>query len=148
MAEEGFRRKLTTILSTDAVNFSRLMGEDEEATVRTSEACPEVLNTFIQEHNGQVLDAPGDNLRTIKAQRRSGWRVLSGCNRFQGSRPCSGGCLGLDFRKPTGQSRDQVRGAEPDDRDWHARLGEGVLERAQMRRTSIRRHNYATKPLI
>jgi class 3 adenylate cyclase len=102
MAEEGFRRKLTTILSTDAVDFSRLMGEDEEATVRTSEADPEVLNTFIQEHNGQVLDVPGDNLRTIKAQRRSGWRVLSGCTRFQGSRPCSGGLFGPGLSKTYG----------------------------------------------
>jgi hypothetical protein len=34
MAEEGFKRKLAAILSADAVEYSRLMGEDEEATVR------------------------------------------------------------------------------------------------------------------
>jgi len=34
-AEKGFKRKLTAILSADAVGYSRLMGEDEEATVRT-----------------------------------------------------------------------------------------------------------------
>ncbi len=35
MAEEGFRRKLTAILSADVKGYSRLMGEDEDATIRT-----------------------------------------------------------------------------------------------------------------
>ena len=62
MAEEGFKRKLTAILSADAVEYSRLMGEDEEATVRTLTAYREILNTLITQHNGKVLDSPGDNL--------------------------------------------------------------------------------------
>jgi len=33
MAEEGFKRKLAAILSADVEGYSRLMGEDEEATV-------------------------------------------------------------------------------------------------------------------
>ena len=33
MAEEGFKRKLTAILCADAVDYSRLMGEDENTTV-------------------------------------------------------------------------------------------------------------------
>jgi adenylate cyclase len=35
MAEEGFKRKLTAVLSGDVARYSRLMREDEEATVRT-----------------------------------------------------------------------------------------------------------------
>ena len=35
MAVEGFKRKLTAILSADVEGYSRLMGDDEEATVRT-----------------------------------------------------------------------------------------------------------------
>jgi len=62
MADEGFKRKLTAILSADAVDYSRLMGDDEEATVRTLKAYREVLSTLIQQHNGKVLDSPGDNL--------------------------------------------------------------------------------------
>jgi adenylate cyclase len=62
MAQEGFKRKLTAILSADAVDYSRLMGENEEATVRTLMAYREVLSTLIQQHNGKVLDSPGDNL--------------------------------------------------------------------------------------
>src|SRR5210317_1698694 len=62
MAEEGFKRKLTAILSADVEGYSRLMGDDEEATVRTLKAYREVLTTLIQQHNGKVLDSPGDNL--------------------------------------------------------------------------------------
>ena len=62
MTEKGFKRKLTAILSADAVEYSRLMGEDEESTVHTLTVYREVLYTLIQQHNGQVLDSPGDNL--------------------------------------------------------------------------------------
>ena len=62
MAEKGFKRKLTAILSADAVEYSRLMGEDEESTVRTLTSYREVLTTLIHQHNGKVLDSPGDNL--------------------------------------------------------------------------------------
>ena len=43
MAEEGFKRKLTAILSADVEGYSRLMGDDEEATVRTITAYREVM---------------------------------------------------------------------------------------------------------
>jgi TolB-like protein/class 3 adenylate cyclase len=62
MAQEGFKRKLTAILSADVEGYSRLMGEDEEATVRTLTAYREVFTTLIQQHNGRVIDSPGDNL--------------------------------------------------------------------------------------
>jgi adenylate cyclase len=35
MAQEIFKRRLTTILSADVAGYSRLMGEDEAATVTT-----------------------------------------------------------------------------------------------------------------
>jgi adenylate cyclase len=35
MAEKGFKRKLAAILSADVKGYSRLMGEDEAATVKT-----------------------------------------------------------------------------------------------------------------
>ena len=62
MADEGFKRKLTAILSADVEGYSRLMGDDEEATVRTLKSYRDVLTTLIQQHNGMVLDSPGDNL--------------------------------------------------------------------------------------
>ena len=55
-------RKLTAILSADVKGYSRLMGEDEEATIRTLTAYREVMAVLIQQHHGRVVDAPGDNL--------------------------------------------------------------------------------------
>ena len=55
-------RKLTAILSADVKGYSRLMGEDEETTIRTLTAHREVMTTLIQQYHGRVVDAPGDNL--------------------------------------------------------------------------------------
>jgi adenylate cyclase len=62
MAEEGFKRKLTAILSADVQGYSRLMGEDEDATIRTLTAYRELMSTLIHKHRGRVVDSPGDNL--------------------------------------------------------------------------------------
>ena len=62
MTEESFKRKLTAILSADVEGYSRLMGEDEDATIRTLTAYRELMSTLIQKHRGRVVDSPGDNL--------------------------------------------------------------------------------------
>jgi len=62
MAQKGFKRKLAAILSADVKGYSRLMGEDEEATTRTITAYREVMTTLILKHRGRVVDSPGDNL--------------------------------------------------------------------------------------
>ncbi|MBI3757936.1 MAG: tetratricopeptide repeat protein [Deltaproteobacteria bacterium] len=55
-------RKLTAILSADVKDYSRLMGDNEEATIRTLTAYREVMTALIQQHRGRVVDSPGDNL--------------------------------------------------------------------------------------
>jgi len=55
-------RKLTAILSADVKGYSRLMGEDEEATIRTLTTYREVMAILIAQHRGRVVDSPGDNL--------------------------------------------------------------------------------------
>jgi len=55
-------RKLTAILSADVKGYSRLMGDDEEATIRTLTAYREVISVLIRQHHGRVVDSPGDNL--------------------------------------------------------------------------------------
>jgi adenylate cyclase len=57
-----YKRKLTAILSADVEGYSRLMGEDEDTTVRTLKAYRELLANLIRKHNGRVIDSPGDNL--------------------------------------------------------------------------------------
>ncbi len=55
-------RKLTAILSADVEGYSRLMGEDEEATIRTLTFYRQQMTLTIQGHRGRVVDSPGDNL--------------------------------------------------------------------------------------
>ena len=58
----GTERRLTAILSADAVGYSRLMAADEEQTLRTIVAYREQLGVLVRQHRGRVVDAPGDNL--------------------------------------------------------------------------------------
>ena len=56
----GMERKLAAIFSTDVAGYSRLMGDDEEATIRTLTAYRTVISTLIQRYRGRVVDAPGE----------------------------------------------------------------------------------------
>ncbi len=58
----GMARKLAAIFSMDVAGYSRLMGDDEEATIRTLTAHREVISSLIQQYRGRVVDSPGDNL--------------------------------------------------------------------------------------
>lgn len=62
MTQNKFKRKLTTILSADVAGYSRLMGEDEAATVKTLGHYKEIINELICQHRGRVVDSAGDNL--------------------------------------------------------------------------------------
>ncbi|MBW2449309.1 MAG: tetratricopeptide repeat protein [Deltaproteobacteria bacterium] len=62
MAQEGFKRKLTAILSADVVGYSRLMDNNEEATILTLKDYHEVMSNLIQQYKGRVVDTTGDNL--------------------------------------------------------------------------------------
>jgi TolB-like protein/class 3 adenylate cyclase len=55
-------RKLVAILSADVKGYSRLMGEDEEATILTLTTYRGEMARLIQQHRGRVVDSPGDNL--------------------------------------------------------------------------------------
>ena len=56
------QRKLTAILSADVKGYSRLMGQDEEATVQALLHFRSLMASRIASHGGRVVDAPGDNL--------------------------------------------------------------------------------------
>jgi adenylate cyclase len=55
-------RKLAAILSADGVGYSRLMAEDEQATIRTLTDYREAIAMLVRQHRGRVVDTPGDNL--------------------------------------------------------------------------------------
>jgi adenylate cyclase len=56
------KRKLAAILSADAVGYSRLMADNEEATVHTIKSYRKVIESLIVEHRGRLVDSPGDNM--------------------------------------------------------------------------------------
>jgi len=62
MIEERTKRKLSGILSADAVGYSRLMEEDEASTILAIEDSKKLISNLIQRYLGRVVDAPGDNL--------------------------------------------------------------------------------------
>jgi len=55
-------RKLTAILSADVKGYSRLMGADEEGTLRTLTAYRTVMDTLIAQHRGRVVGSAGDSV--------------------------------------------------------------------------------------
>ena len=62
MPPERLKRKLAAILSADVKDYSRLMEEDEQATVATLKKYRDILARLIQQYRGRVVDSPGDNL--------------------------------------------------------------------------------------
>ncbi|MDH3882164.1 MAG: adenylate/guanylate cyclase domain-containing protein, partial [Desulfobacteraceae bacterium] len=62
MSEDSLDRKLKAIFSADVKGYSRLMGEDEEHTVKTITAYRETISGLIFKHKGRVVDSPGDNI--------------------------------------------------------------------------------------
>jgi adenylate cyclase len=62
MNQEHIKRKLSIILSTDVVGYSRLMEENEASTVRGLEENKRLIGKLIEEYEGRVVDSTGDNL--------------------------------------------------------------------------------------
>lgn len=56
------QRRLAAILSADAAGYSRLMGDDDAATVRSLSNCHQLVGGIVSAHHGRVVDTPGDNL--------------------------------------------------------------------------------------
>ena len=52
MNQDRAKRKLTTILAADVEGYSRLMGDNEEATLRTLKSHREIIDGLIARHDG------------------------------------------------------------------------------------------------
>jgi class 3 adenylate cyclase len=55
-------RKLTVIMSADVAGYSRLMSDDERATLETLTGYRRIIRDRIAAHSGRVVDSPGDAL--------------------------------------------------------------------------------------
>jgi class 3 adenylate cyclase len=58
--EPTLERRLATILSADVAGYTRLMGENEEATVKTLRAHRAVFEALLKQHHGRVFNTAGD----------------------------------------------------------------------------------------
>src|SRR5580692_5914670 len=55
-------RKLAAIFAADVHGYSRLMGKDEEATLRTLTSHRCLIDTAIAEHHGRFVNSAGDSV--------------------------------------------------------------------------------------
>lgn len=62
MNDERAKRKLSAILSADVKGYSRLMGDNELATIETLKKNRELISSIIGQFIGRVIDSPGDNI--------------------------------------------------------------------------------------
>ena len=62
MTEKTQTRKLAAILAADVAGYSRLMAEDESATVAALNAARAVVRERIEQHDGQLIDTSGDSV--------------------------------------------------------------------------------------
>lgn len=81
MASSDIQRKLTTILWADVAGFSRLMGENEKATLRTLTDYQQVFSDSIAKFRGRIVNAPGDS---ILAEVSSVVYAFEGASEIQG----------------------------------------------------------------
>jgi len=55
-------RKLTAILCADVHGYSRLMGDNEEATVRTLASHRRIIDALIEQYHGRFVNSAGDSV--------------------------------------------------------------------------------------
>ena len=77
-APEGLHvdeRRLAAILAADVAGYSRLMGRNEEETVRDLEAHQAVILPLIAKHGGAIINIAGDGDRGAIPERRARGRM-------------------------------------------------------------------------
>ena len=83
-------RKLTTILCADVYGYSRLMEQDEAATLGTLRTYRDAIDGLIARHRGRIASTAGDSLLAdfpsvveavqcaVPCRTPAGWRSGSG----------------------------------------------------------------------
>lgn len=65
VVEGNIKRKLAAVLAADVVGYSRLMADDEAATISTLQNYRDVFRERIEFNGGRVVDMPGDALLAV-----------------------------------------------------------------------------------
>jgi TolB-like protein/class 3 adenylate cyclase len=62
MSDTKPRRKLAAILAADVVNFSMMMGDNEDRTLKNLKACRALTDEFITSNHGRIFGSAGDSI--------------------------------------------------------------------------------------
>ena len=62
MRGTGVKRKLALVLAADVGGYSRLIGSDEEATLKTLGAYRDIIDGLIARHDERVFGTAGDSV--------------------------------------------------------------------------------------
>ena len=62
MSENKPRRKLAAILAADVVGFSKMMGENEDRTLKNLKACRALTDESIISNHGRIFGSAGDSI--------------------------------------------------------------------------------------
>ena len=62
MSSKEIDRKIAVIFATDVVGYSKLMGKDEDQTIKTIRAFKEILENLFKEHGGRTFNTAGDSV--------------------------------------------------------------------------------------
>ncbi len=62
MSDPKPRRKLAAILAADVVNFSMMMGDNEDRTLKNLKACRALTDEFITANHGRIFGSAGDSI--------------------------------------------------------------------------------------
>jgi class 3 adenylate cyclase len=130
MAEERVDRRLAAILAADIAGYSRLMGVDEEGTLRQLKAHrKELIDPKITEHRGRVVKITGDGMlvefvSVVDCVAARGARAAAGDAGDRVARPrIAGGRRTEAGRIPPRLERDRVS-RPPGERNGQYRHGE------------------------
>jgi adenylate cyclase len=65
MADDGIKQRLAAVLAADVAGYSRLMGDDERATVAALDASRDIFRDQVGGHGGRVVDTAGDSVLAV-----------------------------------------------------------------------------------
>ena len=93
MADENYKRKLTAILSADVAGYSRLMGDDETATVSTLKSHRKLISEKVHTFKGGLsiplaiifclnLEASWMRLSVLLQSRKGSERKMTNCQKI------------------------------------------------------------------
>ncbi len=65
MAENSVTRKVAAILAADAVGYTRLMADDETATIDALDMARAVFSEHVEANQGRIVDTAGDSVLAV-----------------------------------------------------------------------------------